>query len=113
MLTLFWEKRGKTPSFLLANLSGGNQMCRDLPSSDIHMQINTLILSGCLSLACGSITASYTWILPAVITTTLCYKTGKMGTSEPPVQHPGAVDGEEVLRLFGPSGREAVLCPQG
>lgn len=66
---MFWEKRGKTPSFLLANLSGGNQMRWDLPSSDIHMQINTSILSGCLSLVCGSIPASYTWILPAVITT--------------------------------------------
>lgn len=112
MLTLFWEKRGKTPSFLLANLSGGNQMCWDLPSSDIHMQINTSILSGCLSLVCGSITASYTWILPAVITTILCYRTGKMGTSEPPVQYPGAEDGVEALKLFGPGGQEAMLCSQ-
>ena len=47
------EKWGKTPSFLLANLSGGNQMCWNLPSSDIHMQINTSVLSGCLSLVCG------------------------------------------------------------
>lgn len=37
----------------------------------------------------------------------------KVAASEPPAQHPGAVDGVQVLRLFGPGGQEAVLCPQG
>lgn len=75
MLTLFWEKRGKTPSFLLANLSGGNQMCWDLPSSDIHMQINTSILSGCLSLVCGSFHHCQLHLDTPSCYHHLCYKT--------------------------------------
>lgn len=49
-LNLFSEKWDKIPFFLLANLSGDNQMCWNLPSSNIHMEINTAVLSGCLSL---------------------------------------------------------------
>lgn len=73
-------------------------MCWDLPSSDIHMQINTSILSGCLSLVCGSLTASYARILPAVITTCATkLKGGNFRTTSPVARSSGWCKTAEVI----------------